>query len=385
VVIVVKFIKIIIPNIVLCTVIFSVSAMAGESIKLFSIAKSAKGIPTVVGSLYIDKKFTNVSLLEQTGQEPRLKVLSDYYQLGQANKGKAITELSFTPDGSHTWMTNELNSIPDKFSGFQKLDKVVATNLIRWGEYSVYGIDWYFAGNRKVGSWLESVICPSVQSCKLSNLVLNGSKNSELFSVALQEMTNKAAGSVKQLKHQLSIFPLYGKKKFPLDIHFNVNWLSKPMILGDKNDKSAKGDLMVLHQYLVELKKTQALKLKRQEADKVMMAQIGKYWGDFEPQKLFPVVKGDEVSHYPPLVFLQRLNNLQTYEVYGVLEAEQESYVIGSGVFNGHKALFVLPIDNSNAKLKQQLNNDALRDLIFTPQFYQTLSSIIKSKGLASF
>ncbi len=79
---------------------------------------------------------------------------------------------------------------------------------------------------------------------------------------------------------------------------------------------------------------------------------------------------------------MQRLNNLRSYEAYGLLEAEHESYVIGSGILNGEKSLFVLPIDNASTKLKHQLDNSALRDLMFSPQFYQKLNTLISRKGL---
>ncbi|MEW6995943.1 hypothetical protein AADZ84_17030 [Colwelliaceae bacterium MEBiC 14330] len=76
------------------------------------------------------------------------------------------------------------------------------------------------------------------------------------------------------------------------------------------------------------------------------------------------------------------LNNMQSYEAYRLLEAEHDSYVIGSGIFNGKKTLFALLIDNVSAKLKHQLDNYALRDLMFSPQFYQKLNTLISRKGL---
>lgn len=352
----------------------------------FIMAKSSDGQPTVVGKLS-SENIKQQTMLGKAPKDPALALVSDYYQKGLANDTKSIIDMSFAPDGSKVWMMAEVERYPDKFNGFKKLTGVRATQVYNWGEYDVVAVDWFVEQGRKVGNWYEAVTCPKQTRCKLSNLVINGSKSSELFSIAAQKVQAEPLTKPVVMAHSINLYPNYGKQLNPLEFKFNIEWFEKPVVLG--NDEYAanaqSGDYAQIHQYLLELQDAKAQKLDRQAAYALINQQVTQYWSNFDPQQTYPVLSLDEaepVSNYVPMAIIQRLTNLQSYEIYGVLRAEKEHYLIAQGKFYDHQALFILAVDNQNNKLVHKAANDALFNLVYAPAFYRNINRLLVNRGV---
>lgn len=361
---------------------------AEGQLEYFAIANDSSGNKTVVGSISKNNEF-KVTRLQNTVNNNSLNALESYYSLGKLNDVDKIKKLSYSKDGSLSWMNSELKAIPDKFDGFKKLHKVDATKHVYWGGYDIYIVDWFIAEDKKVMSWYDAIYCEGNNDCFVSNLMINGSESSDLYATAIKQAYLKPLSLNIELPYKVAVLPDYNSenKQNPLNLSFKIDWLKSPyeISLNEMRSKKQKQNkkLTKLSDFLLSIWQ-QNLKQDSIDAQKLSLTNaISKNWLDFNPRKMFTVFDQNQKfkkSVYIPTAYIQKLTNMDSYSILGYLHAEKETYIIGKGQFLNNTELIVFAINNADYKLKQNPENKALYSIIQSSLFQRELNHLVDGR-----
>ncbi|PSV33695.1 hypothetical protein [Photobacterium sp. GB-210] len=371
-----------------CLLSSSLVSAKGQK-EYFVVASSASGENTFIGNIYTNNDFSETELKATANNDNSFNTLEYYYTLGKKNNTDKIKQLSYSQDGSLTWMDNELKAVPDKFSGFKKLYKVEATKHLYWGGYEIYVVDWFTNKEKKVMSWYDAIYCTERSKCFISNLMINGSERSSIYAEAINLIYQRPLSTAIKLSYSINILPDENQivTKSPLNLSFNIDWLREPYEISlkevkEKNKKEKK--LSRVSSFLLTLWKLN-LGIDSPEAQKTEQAKaINENWIDFNPSKMFTIFNKNiesqqlEKSYYIPSAYIQKLTNMDSYYVLGYLYAENETYIIGNSINKNNVELLVFSINNADYKLKQTPENDELHTIIQSSIFHKKLASLIE-------
>ncbi len=369
---------------------YSNDALADQKRTSFALAESPSGEVSVTGSIVIDNSFNRTGLsLNESDTKNSIQTLSRYYTLAKENDKAKLRRLSFIKDGSYSWMSRELNNIPDKFEGFAKLRKADATHKLFWGDYELFIVDWFTEAPQKVMSWYEAVICAENSQCYVSNLLLNGKTTSSIFSGVLTDVYTKPLKKVPALPYSVSYLPepFSGSNQNALVFNFDIEWLSKPLdFKPDEKSKLQDKNVQFTHleSFLRELWSVRGDTVERIVKEEAYKSALAAHWFDFSTKNLIPVVDPRldySLSNYTPVAYLDRLSKIDEVKVEGRLHTTNEIYVIMTASLLNQQQLIIITLDRKTKKLKQTPNNIKLQEIVNTPEFYREVASIIQKRA----
>ena len=357
------------------------------------IAKNVNDTPTVVASIVVDNTFTPNSLFLHRKKDSSLESLTQYYQSATKNDAKLIMQLSFVEDGTQAWMTKELLTSPDKFQGFKQLADVQVVKKYLWGQYDIYIVDWYVKPMKKVMSWYEAIHCQDGGLCFWSNLILNGTESSAIFSDTLTLALKNTKTTKSDLKYKLNVLPNEGGAYHPqaLEISFDIQWFKQPILIAKINQASAKsnsepssvGEFSHFTNFLQSLWQLNYNDIFQLKLDSPIFKES---WQDFNPRKLFVVFsKNHEKKHYITTAYFQHLAKMDSFKILGVLHAKNERYLIGQAshpVTGGNsEKIMIFSLDNTSSLLIQADQNSSLYNIIYSKMFNQKITEIVSGRG----
>lgn len=369
---------------------YSIDALAEQKRTSFILAESPRGEVSVAGSIVVDNLFRKTQLsLNESDSKNSIQTLSRYYTLAKKNDKAKLRKLSYVKDGSYSWMSRELNNIPDKFEGFAKLRKADAAHKLFWGDYELFIVDWFTEAPQKVMSWYEAVICVENSQCHISNLLLNGKTSSSIFSSVLTDVYAKPLKKVPNLPYSVSYVPkpISDSNQNALVFNFDVEWLNKPLNFNaDKKSKLQDKNVQFTHleSFLRELWAVRGDTVDRIVKEGAYKLALGAHWLDFSTRNLIPVIdpgSGFSLSNYTPVAYLDRLSKIDEVKVEGVLHARNETYVIMTASLLNQQQLVIITLDRETKKLKQTPNNFKLQEIVNSPEFYRKMASIVNKRA----
>lgn len=367
-------------------VLFSLDVAASEKESFFSIAKDLRNRDTVVGSIIVEDPFTRQNLeYVDKNNSSSLNTMAYYYHLGKANETLKLIELFNSSDGSKDWITEQLNSIPDKFEGFKKLFKVEALSHVYWGQYDIFIADWFKSKDRRLLRWFDAVVCTKNNRCYMSSILMKDSHNTEIFSSVLTRVQKNKIKTTVGLSNKVYFYPDNSTEfvNNPLVISFDIDWLDDPIELKRElrtiNLIEGDGKLSHLNYFLNYIWDLHDKGKFNVASDPTFDSVMNDSWLNFNLRFLYPVVNSDEdiVEFHTFLSYSQHLGDINSYKVYGYLEAESESYIIGSFVLDGIEKPLVIPIDNVTFKLNFDTVNHRLNNIVYSKPFYEKLTHIM--------
>lgn len=368
---------------------YSIGTTADQKRSSFILAESPRGEISVAGSIVVDNLFHKTQLsLNESDTKNSLQTLSTYYTLAKGNEKAKLRKLSYIKDGSYSWMSRELNNIPDKFEGFAKLRKAVATHKLFWGDYELFIVDWFTEAPQKVMSWYEAVICAENSQCFVSNLLLNGKASSSIFSGVLTDVYTKPLKKVPTLPYSVSYSPkpFSGSNQNALVFNFEIEWLNKPLYFKpDEKSKLQDKNVQFVHleSFLRELWSVRGDTVERIVKEEAYKTALDAHWLDFSTRNLIPVIdpgSGFSLSNYTPVAYLDRLSKIDEVKVEGVLHARNEMYVIITASLLNQQQLVIITLDQKTKKLKQTPSNIKLQEVVKSPEFYREIASIVNKR-----
>lgn len=134
-----------------------------------------------------------------------VQLLRQYYQYMLDGEPKKAASLFYAPDGSKERFINGLLGMPDRYAGYQMLERVDFLNSYGWGPFEIYEVK---LSGSKVGSlqWREAVLCGK-QQCYLTNQI--DEPDSEVNKIAsLRNMLQRNTNKQKQLADKFKQLPL---------------------------------------------------------------------------------------------------------------------------------------------------------------------------------
>ncbi len=373
----------------LLLVFVSLDIHADISFRSFVIATDKNNLPSVEGQIYIENNFKELELDLSSIKSSLLSdsnILSRYYSAAIKNNVSEMQSMSFVSDGSLSWMKEELKATPDKFQGFRNLEKVTLKNRFYWGGYTIWSVDWYVQRNKFAAKWFETTICIKAGDCYISNLLLNGSTESSIFSQAIIELSKskKISTDLPVLPYSVNYSPQYGSQNKPFVVKYKINWFDKPFLIS-KTEKNASTEdsLLRLKDFfsaILNLKKLDSASssAKIHQYDEVFK----KYWESFSSSALLPVfkVKDGVVFHYPYNVFADFIKRGDVLRVFSTLDGGSEIYLVCILESEQQKSIIILDYSVVDKKFVQHSNNDFLGAIIATPNFGRSIQNLITER-----
>lgn len=338
-------------------------AFGAEESLVFSALEKAGGV-SVEGEIFVENSFKQVQLnIESPTLNPSsLQALGFYYRYAIDNKTNEIAKLHFTGDASSEWILDELQNIPDKFSGFAKLKEVQINQKFLWGKYGIYDVSWYLANHEFAARWSEALYCDANVNCKISSFLLSGNdKNSLFFFASGQLAKGKMLQRRNNFKYKIEYYPLDIKDGLPLTISFDFQWYAKPEFAS--MNASGSGT--------------------RQINEKI--ASLFKYYGQKEeksaPIKLIPVYSVDskQVKFFPINLLEGIALGAGGFQLLGHFESKSKKYILAKVEIDKVGNYLILPISNDE-KLDKDLYEDVVSYLTRTKEFFELLDAEVTKK-----
>ena len=242
-------------------------------------------------------------------------------------------------------------------------------------------------------SWYEAIHCQDGGLCFWSNLILNGTESSAIFSDTLTLALKNTKTTKSDLKYKLNVLPNEGGAYHPqaLEISFDIQWLTQPILIAKNDQNSAKsnsekssgGEFSHFTNFLQSLWGLNYNDIFHLKLDSPIFKQN---WQDFDPRKLFVVFsKNHEKKHYITTAYLQHLFNMQSFTVLGVLHAKNERYLIGLSSHpdagGNSEKIMIFSLDNTSSLLIQAGQNTSLYSLVYSKMFNQKITEIVSGRG----
>jgi hypothetical protein len=96
-------------------------------------------------------------------------LFTQYYSLMIQGQPKSAASLFFEQDGSKERYINSLLSMPTKYAGYTKLERIDFLTSFGWGPFQIFEVNLSGAQNRSM-MWREAVVC-SASKCFISNQI----------------------------------------------------------------------------------------------------------------------------------------------------------------------------------------------------------------------
>lgn len=196
-----------------CSALIVLLAGAGHATTMdreFIDVIQSQGKSYLIASLFRDTKPVDRPLIK-VGEELRggdnskaVQLLRQYYQLMINGEPKKAATLFYGPDGSKERFINGLIDMPDRYAGYQMLERIDFHTSFGWGPFEIYEVT---LSGTKVGSlrWREAVICGQ-QQCYLSNQI--DTPESELREFAsIRDLMASGTGKQQQLADNFNQLP----------------------------------------------------------------------------------------------------------------------------------------------------------------------------------
>ena len=359
---------------------------AAPTAKSFIIATNSAGSNSVVGTIYYESEFNQVAMSFKSGAalSDTAKPLGSYYTAAFLNDVKVMPSIFYDADNSRRWLKEELVSIPDKFEGFKRLDKVLIKNQYYWGDYSVWDVSWFLAGDKLAAKWNEASICTIPDKCYMSNLLLNGSEESSIFTRVMYQLQKGAQSASVGLPYTVEYLPASGQDKYPLRVAFSLKWYEKNRVSVSSTESKTEAfgdEAQVLFGFVRQLWSSKVGVPKAMEG---RLSEIySQYWKAFSPEKLFPAYTPQgtqKIVHYPPSVLAGKIYNAKKMTLIAKLSAGDEDYLIS--LANGSEGNFIVifPYSKASKMLTQITENQLLFELVYSTSFNKTLAREIEKE-----
>ena len=365
------------------------------------------------GELFKNEEYKGKQLdLNLSSNRGEVAALGFYYKSAKKQNYQALERLHYLKDGSRDRFNTELQKIPDKYTGFTRLDRVDLGDMYYWGDYVVADVEWFGNGQR-LAKWREALACDDY--CFISDRFLVTTPSVDAFSAGMYSYAQVGQSSNNIVKRNrldnelIYLPPAGGGIGYPFTVSFKLADYPSKAILERKTEEDSKpgaetnkdknnGDAQILFDFVSDVWKQQDAVYAMQEtsftsAEERVNSIYQIHWRDFNPRLLLPMfefvksgdgVRETNVTMFTPYAFFQRVASWNKVETVGYMRSESSTYMVvkvtNTDDAESLQVLYVHRDGRGNKGLTANLGEVAVQNIVKTPEFGGKLAVLYLDK-----
>lgn len=290
-----------------------------------------------------------------------LNLLSTYYSAAVINNVAKIQQLYNIEDGSRHRFIKEIQAIPDKYSGFHKVDKILVKDIVNWGDYSAVIVEWYSKG-KKLANFVELVTCENL--CTLSDRLQHTTPQFSIFkTVVFSYLKNLAKPNRSNVisGKKVNFYPPSGVQSNPVSLTYDFSIYKRKSIFDKKgvreidvNNKAIKSVTDFIELAWQQGPSTLSrLSEKGIDHKSIITSLFKSHWHSFDIKEMLLLhdKSTGNPTYYTPVSLLQNIVKWKRIEFVGYMKSKKSTLLLVSATYSDNSTEFqILPLVESNGE-----------------------------------